>query len=101
MVQLIKRIFRKKKYIKFEYLGKYGLRIDTTFSNDEIKDFLFSVYSNDIINDIMDYLKVHKEDQYDYLVNFLEEQAKLVLQSQNIDDPIIGVLGENNNMGRS
>lgn len=100
---MIKRMFAKKKHIKFKYIGKYGLVINSNFSDDEMKEFLFNIYSNEIINEIMDYLKVNKEDQYERIVEFLEEQAKLVLQSQiqNEDSPIVGVLSENNNMGRS
>jgi hypothetical protein len=103
MVYFLKNFFKRKKYIKISYIGKFGMRIDTNFTDDEVQDFLLSVYTDQIINDVMEYLKVYKEDQYIRIVKFLEEKAKLVQQEvdSHNQDPIIGVLSENNNMGRS
>lgn len=103
MVQFLKNMLKKKRYIKINYIGKFGISIDTNFNDNEIQDFLFSIYTDQLINDVMEYLKVNKEDQYERIVKFLEEKAKLVEQqvSNNSQEPIIGVLSENNNMGRS
>ena len=104
MVQFIKNLFRKKKYIRFDFIGQHGLGIDTNFLDHEIRDFIFSIYTHELIGDIMDYLKVNKEDQYDRIVEFLEEQVQLSGEQVEVEDlekPIIGVLSENNNMGGS
>jgi hypothetical protein len=103
MAQFLKNFFKRKRYIKITYIGKFGISIDTNFNDNEIQDFLLSIYTYQVIQDVMEYLKVNKEDQYERIIKFLEEKAKLVQQeiTNNSQEPIIGVLSENNNMGRS
>lgn len=103
MVQLIKYFFKRKRYIKISYIGKFGMFIKSNFTDEEIKDFLYSIYTDQLINDIMEYLKLFKEDQYIRIVKFLEERAEMVNKEiqDNNQEPVVGVLSENNNMGRS
>jgi len=103
MVRFLKTFFKRKRYIKISYFGKFGVEIDTNFTDDEVQEFLYSIYTDQVINDIMDHLKVYKEDQYARVVKFLEERAKQAQEEMEEEDngPIVGVLSENNNMGRS
>lgn len=106
MLQFIKKVFNRR-YIKFKFVGKYGLSIKSNLNDSDLQDFLFMIYNQTLINDIMNNIKVNNEDQHERVENNLLKMAEEIktnleqVEEYNNEEPIIGVLSENNSMGRS
>lgn len=98
MLQFIKRM--KARSIKFYFLGKYGLKIKSKLTDEQLQEFLIMIYSHSLINDIINSLKITDEDQYARVTKSIELMAENQL-TQSDDEPMIGAAGENNSMGRS
>lgn len=106
MLRLIKRLIARlrSKSIKFLFLGKFGLQIQSSLSDEQLQEFLIMVYSHSLINDVINSLKITDEEQYIRVTKNIELMAQNGLveaDTENDDEPIIGAGSENNSMGRS
>lgn len=103
MLRLIKRLIARlrSKSIKFLFLGKFGLQIQSSLSDEQLQEFLIMIYSHSLINDVINSLKITNEEQYVRVTKNIELMAQNSLDTENDDEPIIGAGSENNSMGRS
>lgn len=103
MLRLIKRLIARlrSKSIKFLFLGKFGLQIQSNLSDEQLQEFLIMIYSHSLINDVINSLKITNEEQYVRVTKKIELMAQNGLDTENDDEPIIGAGSENNSMGRS